>query len=299
MPRALDLLAPTGKHFLPAPTTPGLDIPPDPFVRERGASNLNLLDSGRAQIHKAGQGFAKALANAGRPRQVKIYTSPWARTKETSQILAQHLGAFTPTIHEVPELAPQSQGGLEGERSDDAREMLKNLKITSPHNEPPGESKFTGEKGESQHSYESRLLPAIHSIMQESERHPSLVSIIAAHSGDMRTVRAWAEAGFPKDYHSLERSTLEDTVGHGSTDRLSMDQAGKWNYERGVGPSAHPGVYLQRHGDTEFNTPRPGMLASARGRGERTGTVESYRDNPTNPSASGNSSGTPPTPNQY
>lgn len=304
MPRALDLLGQMGKGFLPAPVTSGIDIPKDPFVRERGASNLNLIDSGRQQIHQIGMGLAGKLAHStsiGRPRQVKIYSSPWNRTKETAGILAQHLGGVP--VQEIPELAPQSQGSLEGEKNTDVQEIVRQLKLQTPRNEPPGESKFTGARGESQEAYEQRLLPAIDRIMQESERHPSLVSIVAAHSGDMRAIHAWANAGFPKDYSVQRDDTLTDSVGHARTDRLSINNEGRWNYEPGVdthspGP-LRPGVYLQRHGDTEFNTARPELL-EGRGRpGERVSTVESYRDHPTNPSVAGNASGTPPPTGSY
>jgi broad specificity phosphatase PhoE len=304
MSRAFDLLGQLGKPPQLRPATPPQDMGPDPFVRERGASNFNLLDEGRNQIHQVGSHFGQRLAESGRPRQVKIYSSPWARTKETSQILAQHLAPFKPTITEVPGLAPQRMGSLEGERSTDVQELVKRLKTQTPTNEPPGESPLTGQRGESQRDYEQRMLPAMEQIMKESARHPSLVSIVAAHSGDMRTIQAWAKAGFPKDY-SVDRSgdTLTHSKGTAPTDRLTVGDDGKWKYEEGVNLQARgglrPGVYLQRHGDTEFNTPRPDMLRSGAGRGEKTGTVESYRDNPTNPSVGGNSSGTPPMVNQY
>ncbi len=304
MGRAFDLMGHIGKPDPTVPATPGMDIPRDPFIRERGASNLNLIDEGRQQIHQVGAGFAQKFRSSTRPRQVKIYTSPWARTKETSQILQQHLAPFGASVHEVPELAPQSQGSLEGEKSADVQELVKRLKTETPTNEPPGESKLTSNRGESQRSYEQRMLPAMDRIMQESARHPSLVSIVAAHSGDMRTIEAWAKAGFPKDY-SVNRTgdTLTKTKGSAPTDRLSIGNDGKWRYDSGInlheGGGLRPGVYLQRHGDTEFSTARPSMLAKGGSKGERTGTVESYRDNPTNPSMGGNSSGTPPNNNQY
>lgn len=271
MPLAQDMLGDLGKKWLDRPATPGLDIPQDPHIRERGAANLNLLDHGRAAIHQIGAGFAQhlgAAAMTGAPRQVKIYTSPWSRAQETASILAQHLAPFRPQVIELPTLAPQSLGGMEGEKKSDVAEEKHNLNTLTPQNEPPGTSKFTGAQGESRNHYEARILPTMQKIMDEAEANPNLVSIVAAHSGDMKLVQG--------------SKGNDDSIQSPRTDRARLIN-GRWQYERGVGPSATPGVYFQRHGDTEYNTARPGMVAPRPSR-----PVE-----PTNPSSAGNSSGTP------
>lgn len=273
MSYAYDMLGELGQRWLRQPATPGMDVPPDPYVRERGASNLNLVDHGRAQIHQVGAGFAQhlgAAAMTGHPRQVKIYTSPWSRTAETASILAQHLAPFGATVHNVPELAPQSLGGLEGEKKEDVEPTKKQLVQMTPQNEPPGQSRFTRAFGESRDNYEARLLPAIAQILDEQEHNPNLVSIVAAHSGDMKAIQGRTRGE-------------QDDITTARTDRMTLGPEGRWRYERGTGPSAVPGVYLQRHGDTEFNTARPGLVAPRASR-----PVE-----PTNPASAGNSSGTP------
>lgn len=272
MPYAYDMLGNLGQHWLSQPATPGLDIPPDPFVRERGAANLNLIPTGRAAIHQVGAGFAQHLGAAallGHPREVKIFTSPWSRATETAHILAQHLAPFSPKVITIPELAPQSLGGMEGQPREAVAEQKNELNTLMPQNEPPGQSPFTGAFGESRDHYAARLLPAIQAILDEAEHNPNLLSIVAAHSGDMKLIQG--------------SRGENDRIENERTDRMVFDGQ-RWRYERGVAPSAQPGVWLQRHGTTEFNVARPEMNTPRSGRPL----------DPTNPSSAGNSSGTPP-----
>lgn len=289
--------------WLRKPAQPASTAAPDPYVRERGASNLAMTARGQAEVHRAAGGIAKGLQDrmAARPLRhapdVNIYTSPWDRTAQTAKILAQHVPGAD--VHSIAELAPQSLGAYEGKPTFDIKDVLDRLKIKDPQNAAPGISTYTKAAAETYHSYKSRILPTIREIMRSSEHDPAAVNIIAAHSGDMKAIRAWMAAGGNSDW-SQDHSDDSD-IQPGQTDRMTIGNDNKWRYESNVHPgtqhSLTPGIYLQHHGSTEFNTPRPELLSH-----EERETGERNRSMTASPGQ--NSSGfpatvTPPTPNSY
>lgn len=256
MSYASDMLSDMGRNFLRQPKTPPTPMKRDPYVRERGAANLPMIPEGRDQIHERGNGFAQQFLNSARvghtPR-VQIVTSPWSRTQETAAILAQHLAAFKPTITQVDDLAPRSEGSLEGEKTDDVRDLLDQLKYQTPDVAPPGRSKYTGELGESQDSYAARVLPVIQKLIEQSRQDPNLVSIVAAHSSDMKAAERSNLINNPRD----DRRSFT----HARTDHISPDGTYYRDIPLGGDRLILPGVYLQHHGSTEYNMPRPEMLS--------------------------------------
>ena len=245
-------LSQLGQQWLRAPASPPQVSKRDPYVRERGSSNMAMLDEGRMQVHRRGAEIAQGLVSAlqaGRPISgVNLYTSPWSRTKETAQILANHLASagIQPNVSLRSALAPQGLGEMEGQPSDVVAQLLDHYRDGGSDVPPPGRSPLTGAPGESTDHYEARLFPFIQEILDRQAQNPHEYNIIAAHSSDMKAVRGKLEGGeFSKEH--VEPAQL---------DRINPD--GRYEPKVSIG---EPGTYLLHHGVTEYNRARPEMLA--------------------------------------
>jgi broad specificity phosphatase PhoE len=165
-----------------------------------------------------------------------------------------------PELEILPELAPQSLGAYEGAPTDEVKEILSRLRKSAPDVAPPGISPLTGARGESYSHFLKRLLPAIHKMMGEISEDASQIDVIVAHSSDMRSVRAWALGKFNPHY-TINPSHLDDVIGNNQVDRLYLNRNNKWMYDVAIRiDPAHPlpmrSIYLWRHGNVEWSTPR-------------------------------------------
>lgn len=269
----------------------------EPGTRERGASNIPMTEFGQHQTHIRGRGFAEqiqTMAQAhGRVPRVAIHSSPWDRTQQTSNNIALQLqmSGIRPEQHNVPELAPQSLGELEGQPSDQAESFINRYRTELRDIAPPGKSPLTGADGETYDHYTGRVQPVIKNLVRDSMLHPSTIHIIAAHSSDMKAARELYDPGYSPTDH----------IEPGRTDLIHVGKDGKPEYKPDVTIGGNrmiiPGVYLQHHGATEFSSARPEMHLEAMLKNilPRRGEV----DSPTNPSQGGQSSGTPPPSGQY
>lgn len=301
MPLALDMFQPN-HDWTPTPTTKPLQLAPDPYVRERGASNLMMLPESYADVHRRGQGYAQQVQSSirsGKKPSVKIYSSPWSRTQDTARILAHHISrtGTPPQMITTTALSPQSLGELEGQRADQVKSETEKYRTDLTFKPPPGISPLTGAEGEPTDHWLGRLLPFMKGVMSDSEAHPSQVSIISAHSSDMKAMHDWAKADYPDD-HKL--TSNDEKVNHPRTDRMHIDDSGKWIYTPDVHLADHvvpirPGIYLEAHGETEYNKSRPELVAANNDSNAGGGfDVRSLGYRPTNPSNSGNANSTPP-----
>ena len=105
--------------------------------------------AGEFLIHDTGRRIAAQLAKRPGVR-VQIYTSAFDRTIKTAEILATELKAFHAKVITVPELAPQSLGGLEGQVSSTSKSFIDQLRTTALSTIPPRNfTPLTSQNGES------------------------------------------------------------------------------------------------------------------------------------------------------
>jgi len=216
-----------------------------PGGRARGAANLPLDENGVNETHSIGA----AISSIGVPIR-RIFTSTRKRGIQTGQILAQHLGAPMDIRHG---LDPWPMGGLEGQPERSAEPVADMLRLQRPDDVPPGLSPAESLPAESFNTYKDRYLGELDRIMQEHTDGDR--EMIVGHGSDIRTTGAWADAGFP---HSLDIHTpglLRDPSGPGSMYALQRDPTtGTWRFgPHDLRQGMPPGIYIQRHGDTDWN----------------------------------------------
>jgi broad specificity phosphatase PhoE len=251
---------PANQHrpYVSSPTTPPLHPPPDPILRERGASNLSMLPEGEAQIHTIGRQIAKQLRL--RPDvKVHLYTSAFDRTKKTAAILADELRAYDPKVEVIPELAPQSLGSLEGQQSSTVRSTVDRLRTITTNTKPNGVSPLTGQPGESTDHYRRRVLPVIEKLLTTTTAPgANLIGIVCDHSSGMNLVRAWLSAG-TKPTFTLDTRYLRSAQSDAPRVDGVVWRNGKFVYRTAALPIVEQmNLVLVRHGMTEFQTDHKG-----------------------------------------
>ncbi len=241
--------------YVAKPTTPPLHPAPETPIRERGASNIAMLWQSEFLIHDTGRRIAAQLAKRPGVR-VQIYTSAFDRTIKTAEILATELKAFHAKVITVPELAPQSLGGLEGQVSSTVKSTIDQLRTTALNAIPPGTSPLTGQNGESTDHYAKRLLPQIEKLMKETSDNPNLVAIVCDHSSGLKVIKSWVMAG-SKPTLKLDTRYLKASIDGQRVDGLLKTRGGMWVYRNNIIPRAEDfKIILLNHGPTEFNVER-------------------------------------------
>lgn len=240
MPNLLDTWQSLVRNATPASATAGR------VELNRGAANIPLNNEGRVQMDLIGREY-------GRSPITKIHTSTRDRALESAHTIAKYTNA---PVQVHSNLDPWAMGALEGLPTDKTKRMVDQLRMSGANSVPPGRSPLPSNPAESFNSYTARYLPELASIMaqhQDGERE-----IVVNHGSDIRTARAWAHAGFPPDGTLDPKALLHAPSDTGETYRLARDEQGRWT----LGPinvGNHKilpeGIYLQRHGDTDWNGP--------------------------------------------
>jgi broad specificity phosphatase PhoE len=233
------------------PTTPPVDAKPSSVLRERGAANLIMTAAGEATVRLAARQIADTLRKHHPNTKIQIYTSYWDRARRTADILQDELRQWNPLVKYVDNLAPQSLGSIESRPTSEVKSTLDTLRTTKTDVPPPGVSPISGMPGETTDSYRRRILPEIAKLMVETSNTPTLLDIVAAHSSDIRLVRAWVEAGY-KPSLALDPKYMRSGIREFQVDGL-MNSGGKWFYRTNVLPRVQDfRVVFVRHGDTPF-----------------------------------------------
>jgi broad specificity phosphatase PhoE len=216
--------------------------------RNRGAADILLDPKGLKDVHVQGKKFAAT----GTPPS-RIFTSDRARALDTAKIIASHTGA---KVQVDPDLNPWPMGGLEGKKQSATKNVVDALQMTHPNNIPAGLSPYPTLPAKSYNDYKNTYLPALDRIMEDHERNPRQRDMLVTHGSDLRTTHAWAAAGFPKDYSIDPRMLLAYSSKPGESELLHQDPTEGWkisSYEPGSQTPEPYGIYLQRHGETEWN----------------------------------------------
>lgn len=214
--------------------------------RNRGAADVLMDPHGVQEIHARG----KKIGLGGID---KIYTSDRQRAMDTARILAAHTGA---TLHTDPALNPWPMGGLEGKSTTATQPAIDRLQTTKASQIPAGLSPYPSLPAESYNQYKDRYLPALDRIMASHEKDPYQRDMLVTHGSDLRTTHAWAAAGFPKDYSIDHRAVLTEAPSTGKGELLHQHPSEGWkisSYDPGDQSPEPYGIFLQRHGETEWN----------------------------------------------
>lgn len=229
---------------LPEPVQSGAEVAPTPSVapaptpqtqeqlvrRVTGSTPIPLNEDGHAQ--------AKALAAKMRRPFTKVISSPQDRAVET----ASYFG--TPETNDAFDAA--HRGALEGQPVDQAKDQIGDL-LENPDKSAPGVSPTSGEPGESQTGFESKLFTGVQNIMKEVK--PGDRILVVTHGGDLQAIDAWAKAGFPNDF-KFDRSKVSKQPYWSATGQLfRLESDGL----RKVDGNKKSGVYFIEHGNTDYN----------------------------------------------
>jgi broad specificity phosphatase PhoE len=136
--------------------------------------DVSLTELGRRQAHEA----AARIARHFRPQ--RIISSPYARARQTSEIIAQELKL---PVEIVQRLHERDLGVLRGHSYDKLREAVR----LDPSYDPANGSAWKPEGGESYHDVQRRVVAAIEDLRA---RYRESEVVIVSHGGVMLAV--WA-----------------------------------------------------------------------------------------------------------
>jgi broad specificity phosphatase PhoE len=133
-----------------------------------------LTDLGREQARKAGRRIARLF------KPELIVSSPFARARQTSALINEHLALPIEIVHDLHE---RDLGCLKGQSYDALRELVR----TDPGYDPADGWSWKPEGGESYEDVRRRVIVAIEDLRQRYARREI---VIVSHGGVMLSV--WA-----------------------------------------------------------------------------------------------------------
>ncbi|HLW70792.1 MAG TPA: histidine phosphatase family protein [Candidatus Binataceae bacterium] len=134
-----------------------------------------LTDRGRQQAREAGRRIALRF------RPERIVSSPFARARQTSEIIAEELQLPIEIVHDLHE---RDLGCLKGQSYDSLREMVR----TDPNYDPANGWAWKPDGGESYEDVRRRVMVAMADLR---ERYAAREIVIVSHGGVMLSV--WAD----------------------------------------------------------------------------------------------------------
>lgn len=243
---------------------PPLDLPEQTPEKEtatspslvRGSANIPLSKAGQQQVLMEAQGFAQRAGS----RPVTISADSTQRTQQTGQ-------AYLKMIPEAKVLPPnpawdsRARGLFEGGDPEPAKKFTQGILESGQFNVPdPGISKYSGKPGESWQQHFQRVIPATVDLMQRFWQDPEAINMQVTHFTPIQLVKAWLKGEGMVDPKEL----LKPETDTGAIWRLAPKEsaqpgstaAADWTLAR-VDPQAKSklqgGVYLVRHGETDWN----------------------------------------------
>ncbi|HVN88978.1 MAG TPA: histidine phosphatase family protein [Candidatus Binataceae bacterium] len=133
-----------------------------------------LTELGREQARNAGRRIARLF------KPEIIVSSPFARARQTSDLINEHLGLPIEIVHDLHE---RDLGCLKGQSYDSLRELVR----TDPTYDPADGWSWKPEGGESYEDVRQRVIVAIEDLRQ---RYAGREIVIVSHGGVMLSV--WA-----------------------------------------------------------------------------------------------------------
>lgn len=223
---------------------------PDKLVR--GSTDLHLSVDGRDEIRKLGNEFER-LGGFWR-----IYSSTQSRAVETAHLLVKN-------HHNTTFMAPTKNleswmlGGLEGKPVKDVLPFIQDLVAKRPWVIPIGMGLLSTRPGESFNSFKTRVLDEVRRIMDTLLQHPTKRIAVVTHFHDIQLVRAWlayyeGEPGVEDDMYDAK--IYNDDKGYPGEVVWLRREKGKWLTDTIKIEKLQvllPGIYLVRHGSTNWN----------------------------------------------
>jgi broad specificity phosphatase PhoE len=134
-----------------------------------------LTDLGRRQAREAGRRIAQRF------RPELIISSPFARARQTSEIIAEELQLAIEIVHDLHE---RDLGCLKGQSYDSLRELVR----TDPNYDPANGWAWRPDGGESYEDVRRRVMVAMSDLRK---RYATREIVIVSHGGVMLSV--WAD----------------------------------------------------------------------------------------------------------
>lgn len=221
--------------------------------RIRGSSDVPLAPVGEQQISDVGS----RLASKGGFDEIHASTD-LQRTAETAAIISQHTKA--PLVDAGDSLHAWHLGGLEGQPTEKAIPIINQLVRKAPDAVVPGRGPESTRAGESFNQFKGRSLGFVKKLMDKHDANPNSKIAAVTHVRVQNLIDGWVKKGAKPDLE-VDKSFITSKGEHngpGSTKRLYRGPDGNWKFEpvdiTKEGP-LEPGVYVIRHGVTDWNTP--------------------------------------------
>jgi len=206
----------------------------------RGSIDIPLNPKGRRHALDLARCFARAYRNPGH-----IFTSKLERAVETAQIISDETG--WPIKEKSDALEPWHLGALEGVDVKVADPILTFL-AKHPDLSAPGRAKNGTKSGESFNSFRERFLKKMRLLI--AGVHDNHIHVVVTHHRNIVTLQAWLKAGRPSDLEFRKVNVTDSGESPGAVFKLndnSLTEIDPSTYKPG------PGLYIVRHGDTEYN----------------------------------------------
>lgn len=222
--------------------------------RFRGSSEIPLTAQGISDAHDVGVGLAS------RGGLDEIHTSNLGRAIHTARIISHYTHA--PIVDQTDGFHPWHVGRLEGQPiTPQSIDLLQSLVRDYPDSKVTGRGPLSTADGESFNSFKTRTLGALQSIIQRSAIYSDKKIAVVTHYRVKKLLDAWMRGGMDPDggIDTDEMLSKADGIKTAGVDRLSVDPyAGP---EMSAVDLKNPsplmgGVYLIRHGSTDWNSPQ-------------------------------------------
>ncbi len=207
--------------------------------RVRGSSEIPLSKRGIEQARTLGKQTAGQVD--------KIHTSSLGRAIHTAAaIKASNPDAET---NITKDLHPWRLGGMEGKPIEEMLPRMQHLVADHPDEHPaPGRGPLSTEDGESFNAFKDRFLGHLTKSMAEHE--PGSKEVHVAHYRNIHATNSWLKKGAPAD-HSIDIDHFNDKGDTMPGDLFYINPRSK-QLEK-VDNAKRPGIYLARHGETDWN----------------------------------------------
>jgi len=211
--------------------------------RVRGSSEIPLSPKGREQ--------AIELAQANSGKFNKIYASSLGRTKDTAAaLLATNPGA---QVHVTDELQPWRLGGDEGKNIDKVLPDIQD-RIENRPDDPgtKGRGPISTKDGESFNEFKNRALDATRAALADHD--PGDKTAIVTHYRNIRVIQSWLNKGANAN-NDIDTKTMLEKGDSDPGDMFYLHPGSKTLLK--MSKADQPGVYLVRHGHTDWNEGPP------------------------------------------
>jgi broad specificity phosphatase PhoE len=213
---------------------------PKPKERLRGAIDVPLNNQGIMD--------AMRMAQVLRDKVSCIYSSPLQRATR----VANEIRKVTPRTNLIisPELKSWCFGELDGELASRAIPIINEYIINRPYEKLPGRSEFSNQMGESYNEFAYRLLNFMQREIDEYTSKDGTLLYIT-HIIDIVTMKAWLDDGIVNNLNINPRIMVSKDPTSTSDLLYFNPRRVKIEYVKDI---TTPGIYIMRHGQTEFNS---------------------------------------------